>query len=316
MNTFATRPLFGLACSFALPLFAAVACSSSSSNDDVSADQAATDASSALCEALQKCAPLLVQITYGDVDACKSRSKVGFQPALSANGTSLTASQLESCAQDLGGATCEKLVGHDLPASCQTKPGTLTDGAACGTDQQCQNRLCRKDATAACGTCSKLGAAGDACTANEECDYGLGCTSGVCSAFVTAGNPCDTNHACNPTLVCKSGTCGTPGEAGEACEPPTSLASTCNLVEGLFCGANRICAQLQYAGPGEPCGLVDGRGVGCSGAGTCRTTGGLSGTCQAPAADGSACSATGPSCTSPARCVGNVCKIDDPTACK
>jgi len=309
--------LFRLACTLVLPLVAAVACSSSSSdsNEDVSADQAATNAANAICDALQKCSPLLVQISYGDVATCKTRSKLGLQPALTANGTSLTASSLASCAQDLANATCDQLTTRDLPESCRTKPGTLQDGAACGADQQCQNRLCRKQAGTACGACSKLGASGTDCKINEECEFGLGCAGGKCAPFKGAGEKCDATNRCKPTLTCQSGTCGTPAGVDATCSSP-GLESECDLAKGVACGVDKKCTQIQFVGPGQPCGLVEGKFVSCGGAGRCTAlTGG--GTCQAPAADGSACDdANGPLCVAPARCIGKVCKLDDPSTCK
>ncbi|WP_394832878.1 hypothetical protein LVJ94_40890 [Pendulispora rubella] len=309
--------LLGLACTLVLPLFAVAACSSSSdSNDGVSADQAATDAASAICDALQKCSPVVIQVAYGDVATCKTRQKLGVLPALSANGTSLTPSGLAACARDLQGASCDQVTSRNIPESCRTKPGKLADGAACGSDQQCQNRLCRKEVSSSCGVCSKLGAAGDTCRINEDCDFGLGCNNGKCRAFQATSQTCNADQRCNPTTACKSGTCGTPAEAGQDCTA-VGLESECYAAKGLACGLSNKCIQVQFVAPGQACGVVGGNFVSCAGGGRC-TAPTSQGTCAAPAADGSPCEddVDGPGCVAPARCIGKVCKLDDPAACK
>src|ERR1700691_1959085 len=83
-----------------------VACSSSGSSS-VSADQAATDVSSAFCNKYNSCAGFFITGTYGDIPTCQARFKLSVLPTLSANGTGATPAQYESCSTDLANATCE-----------------------------------------------------------------------------------------------------------------------------------------------------------------------------------------------------------------
>lgn len=293
-----------------------LACSSSSGGgSSVSADQASTDVSKSFCTQFNSCAPLFVQVAYGTESSCETRFKLSVLPTLSANGTGATPAQYESCATDIAKATCDDLLTRNYPASCQTAAGTLADGAACGDDAQCKDKLCRKGAGQTCGACSSLGAAGGACTGDSDCAYGLNCTNSVCSAYAAAGAACDATHTCDPTLTCSNGTCATVAEAGGTC---AGLGQGgCDNLKGLYCTAAKVCAQAGIANAGQPCGLVSNVYTVCGAAGYCKTaTGSTTGTCEAAAADGAACdTVNGPQCTSPAICTSGVCKISDPSTC-
>jgi hypothetical protein len=100
-----------------------------------------------------------------------------------------------------------------------------------------------------------------------------------------------------------------------ACDP---VVKDCDAAKGLYCDpTTRVCALATFAAAGAPCGYVNGAFVGCAAAGHCKlATASLMGTCLAAAADGAACDITnGPECTSPAQCIGSVCKLPNPAAC-
>jgi len=282
----------------------------------VSADQAASDVSKALCARYEACAPLFVQVTYGDTATCEARFKLSVTPTLTATGTGATPGQYESCSADLAAATCDQLLSRNLPQSCQTVAGTITDGTACGVDSQCTNKLCRKGDSATCGVCSSLAAAGGACVVDGDCSPNLNCTNKVCTTYGAAGASCDVTHPCDVTLTCTGGKCATPAEAGGTC---AGLGQGgCDSLKGLFCNASSVCAQIATANAGQPCGLVNGVYTACSAGGFCKgSTGVTPGTCEATVADGAACDViNGPPCLSPAICTSGVCKITDPTSCK
>lgn len=273
--------------------------------------------SKAFCQKFSSCASAFVQSQYGDEATCEARFKLSVLPSLTATGTGATATQYESCAGDLGGTSCEDLLDRNLPKSCQTVAGTLADGSPCGVDAQCTNRLCRIANGQTCGVCSSLAAAGGACTADSQCDVGLKCSSGSCVAFGAAGASCNDTHPCKATLYCNdAGTCAAPGEAGAACTTVGLVG--CDLLAGLWCAPSKVCTKLDSAAAGKPCGLIDSNYTICTGGSTCRmATGQVSGTCEAPAADGAACDdAKGPTCLAPATCANGLCRIDDATACK
>ena len=284
----------------------------------VSADKACTDLAASLCTQIQNCAAPLISTGYGDVATCQARAKLGCMPTLMAPGTSATPDKLDKCATALSASTCDALYTRDPPTACLPDPGKLADGAACGDDAQCANKYCKKPANAVCGVCAAHATAGGACTVDTDCDVKLACGNNVCVAYGALGGTCDAGHPCAPPNVCKSGTCAMPAEAGQACTPSLS-GGDCDETKGLFCNPSSVtagvCAVATFAGPGQPCGLVNGGVVGCSGGARCVRTGAM-GTCLAPAADGAACDSTnGPDCVAPAECVGGVCKLPDPASC-
>ena len=295
----------------------AIACSSSSGSS-VSNDQAAADVAKAFCQKFQSCAPLYIQVSYGDEATCETRFKLAVAPTLTANGTGATTGQYESCSSELANASCDDMLSRNFPQSCRTVAGSLGDGTACGVDAQCKGKLCRLADNSNCGACSTIGAGGAACTSDSECDYGLTCANKVCVQYGAAGASCDTTHPCKPTLACNNGTCATPGEAGAAC--PMLGGGGCDTLKGLYCNASKVCASVATGNAGQACGydVSAATYTVCTASGTCKlNTGSTAGTCMAPAADGAACDTTnGPSCTPPATCSGGVCKIADPSTCK
>lgn len=300
----------------ALSVFCLVASSCSSSS--VNADQACSDFSAAYCKRINDCAPFYVQLAYSDAPGCTTRLKLACAPALNAPGTGTTPGIAEACSGALSSASCDDLLGRNLPDACKTKGGSLSNGVACGDNAQCQGTICNRAKNQTCGVCSARVAAGGTCVRDDDCDYGEMCskTANVCVKFGNVSDNCDADHPCKPTLVCKSGSCATPLGAGAACAG-NLLANDCDFGRGLVCN-QKVCTQIQLAGGGQPCGLINGGVTLCSSNGFCRippaTT---SGTCVAAAADGAACdTATGPNCLEPAQCVNGACKLSDPASCK
>jgi hypothetical protein len=308
-----------------LSLFVAVpivliACSDDSSSSSVTPEQGCDQFATAICEKYDQCAPLFVQLGFGTSARCVDRFKINCPAAFSANGTSTTPAKASQCAADLKNVSCEDALGRILPASCRTEPGALADGMACADNAQCKGKLCRLGQASTCGACSTIGAAGTACDRDEDCEYGLGCAVGKCVGYAKAGETCDGKATpCLGTLACAGGKCAVPLEAGVACTPAAKDGENpCNGLKGLFCHPiNKVCAQVKLAAAGEACGYVDNTFVGCT-SGECKGADGAKpGTCQAHAADGATCTAGAqPTCELPARCVGGVCKITDPAACK
>jgi hypothetical protein len=296
----------------------------SGSTASVSADQACTDAANALCAKLNMCSALFVQIVFGDVSTCVSRSHAPCASGLSAHGTGASPSTLEACAQAIPGASCTDVLSHNTPAACKPLMGQLANGTACGDSSQCQSGYCNQGTgigqKSTCGVCGTQAAAGGACKVDDDCPYGAKCnTAQVCVTLGAAGATCDGTHPCQGTLACKGGTCATPDAAGQACTVDAS-GQSCDTNQGQFCNlTNKVCQMIGTAGPGQPCGFVSGGLVACTGAGLCKTssTPGTSGTCLAPAADGASCDPLmGPSCLPPALCTGGKCTLADPSSCK
>lgn len=298
-----------------------VACSSD--DDDaasVSPEEACDSAATALCDKIKECAPFLSTIGFSDPAQCVAQFKQKCASGFTAPGTSATPAKLATCAADARAATCEAILGRELPESCRTVPGALADGAVCGHDAQCKGKLCRpSNAGNNCGVCSALAAAGGACERDEDCDHALKCETNTkrCVAFGKAGNACGANQPCLPNLGCNNGVCAAPLAAGAPCVPKAG-ENPCDQAKGEWCHATRkVCSPVLTAGPGGACGISEDL-TACTGGGHCRTEPGkFTGACVAPAADGATCDDTsGPKCLVPARCSGGVCTIFDPATCK
>jgi hypothetical protein len=315
---------------------AVAACSGATTGSSgPSASQAASDAATALCTRINACAPLFLQIAYGDMPTCNTRLTANLTEALSASGTGWTPSAVDACAKAIPGASCDDALAHNLPAVCHPPAGQLAIGAACGDNGQCSSGYCNLSSNGKCGSCAAgLGAAGAPCFRDDDCQFGIVCqgmaitatppTAGKCTALAKSGESCDSNKPCLKTLACSAatgGVCGPTVAAGATCSQTADFFGTCGDVSGNYCSAttNGTCTSLDAAAAGQPCGLLaTGKYATCSGSGVCNTMGGkMMGTCVAPAADFGSCNAKdGPGCLSPATCINSVCVLSSPDTCK
>jgi len=289
------------------------ACSGTTAS--VSLGQAAGDVATAVCNKLNSCAALVVNADYGDVATCITRETLAYKNTLSAPSTGWSPASLDACAQAVPGASCVDLLGHNLPAACQTPAGHLAAGAACADNAQCQSAYCNI-ASGSCGACSAAPTAGGACTGDAQCPQGEICSSvGACVTPAAAGSTCSSTQPCQATLVCKNGACTESDAAGASCTLITGTFGSCNDLANLFCNGS-VCTSLTFAAAGQACGAmltglaVTGFAV-CSASGQC-----VDSVCHAFAADGAACSATGAKCMPPASCQNGVCTMPDSTSCQ
>jgi hypothetical protein len=300
------------------------ACSSGARGSNASraaSDQACAAWATQYCDRLDFCAPLSVEVAYGDVARCIDRNRPLCTSALEANGTGSGPASLEACARAYDAASCDDVVVGRAPASCKST-GTLPQGAPCGDDSQCAGAgsYCHTSAAQACGTCATLGAAEAPCESDKDCEYGLVCYF-TCMPPVTLGAECDgMTRQCPQTLVCYDYVCVAPAPVGAGCKP---RADACDRDHGLFCDPHaRVCARYAVADVGAPCGA----GTICKGS-SCESMNGPTmgdpgladpaSTCAAYARDGAKCDATsGPSCTPPAGCVRDVCQMPEPSTCR
>jgi hypothetical protein len=247
-----------------------------------------------------------------------ARFTINCASSFTAYGTSATPERASRCATDAKSASCEDILGRTPPESCRTTAGTLADGAVCGHDAQCKNKLCRVASGSSCGACSSLGETGGTCARAEDCAYGLTCVDKACVGYAKAGSTCTAKQPCLPTLACVNGTCAAPLAAGAACTFEAGQ-NPCDAVKGFYCHPkDKVCAAIGAAPAGGRCELSLDRITTCTGAAECKIpAGSTTGPCVAPAADGAACNeATGPKCLAPARCTNGVCTITDPATCR
>jgi len=280
----------------------------------------ACDTFTAYCEKINQCAPLLVKIGYGAVDECNARFKLSCVDATGAPGSGLTAATISACSTALSGASCSDVLYRKVTA-CNIA-GTRANGMACGNNFQCTTGYCAQS-DQACGVCSALVGAGNACMVDDDCEAGLVCNSAnVCVLPGSAGGNCTDTQPCAYGLYClvndtgtNTGSCATVAETpGTTCNP--TLAASCDILKGIYCdGSVSKCANLGFASPGDPCGLVGSKYTVCSmGECTYATAAATQGVCGALGADGAACGAT-TTCESPARCVNGHCALPSSSAC-
>lgn len=285
----------------------------------VTPTQACTDFATAVCGRLQACAPFGVQVIYGDQATCVQRTALACSPSLGASGSQITAAQMDACAQAIGAETCDQAFNNAQPAACNV-PGTLANGAACGSDAQCQSGHCEITTFGTvCGTCAQRAAAGGSCGVDADCAAGLVCApsssgmGGTCAIPGASGASCSPTQPCLRTLTCLNGKCQTPLAAGTTC----TSATDCNGGQGLYCDPqSKTCKQEQTATAGQPCLDVNGTLTVCTASAACIAMDrGLEGTCHATAMDGNPCG-PGIDCVPPAICSKDAkCVLPDPSSC-
>lgn len=164
-------------------------------------------------------------------------------------GSGFTTAFLEGCATATRGAACRISI---LPA-CDPV-GTLADGAACVSDEQCKSTVCKRMlSTDACGTCATFAPLGSACTKDSECAVDAYCdrTTMKCAARVISGvgGPCDNSKGqrCDESGYCDdANVCRPRAQVGESC-----LSAQC--AGDLRCDSTRKCVAVKTVGEGEAC---------------------------------------------------------------
>jgi hypothetical protein len=256
------------------------------------ATKACNDSAAAFCAQLQSCAPFALQAEFGDSATCATRFALGCLQTLAFPGTSANATNLETCASAIPAVSCSDFVVGNLGNACNTKAGTLANGANCGDDAQCTSTFCARAPDSQCGVCSPVSTAGGACV-NQACSTGFACPTG--------GSKCQVPVA---------------GQIGDSCQSQ----SDCDLAHAVGCNTNNNkCLKLEIATSGGSCGadsVTPTMFTICPANGTCDAL--LNGNCHSAAADGAACStsSSGPTCLSPAKCVGSICTLPDATKCQ
>jgi hypothetical protein len=311
----------------AIALQACSSCSTGSQDAHKASDlhaisplQACAAFAKAECAQVSACTPFTLALTYGDDATCEQRAALACAPALGVVGSTLTASQIDQCAQAIAAESCEQFLDNDQPSAC-TYTGSLGPGATCGTDSQCQSGYCRLGLPGACGACATRAQAGQpgvdggrpACLTDADCVATLVCAMGTCVAPAPAGVACGLAQPCQRTLACVNGKCAPPVTLGGVCTLPTD----CDGAHGAACNTNtHTCVALGMARSGDPCGVINGLLTDCVGGATCSGVNAtLQGTCHPPAADNAPC---GPDigCMAPAACTsGARCTLPSPTNC-
>jgi hypothetical protein len=284
--------------------------------------QACVDFANAECMQLQTCTPFALTLGYGDETTCAQRAMLACMPALGAYGSTLTATQVDQCAQAVAAETCVQFLDNDQPSAC-TYLGSLSSGATCGTDSQCQTGYCRLGLNSTCGACATRAQAGQvgpdggapACATDADCAATLLCNgSGVCTAPTALAGTCSAQQPCQRNLACIGGKCATPVPVGGACTAITD----CDGAHGAACNTNtKMCIAVGTATTNQACGIVSGGLTDCTASGVCSNLSAMGqGTCHQPAPDNSPCG-PGIGCLAPALCTSSLrCTLPNPASCQ
>lgn len=125
---------------------------------------------------------------------------------------------------------------------CGTCEPAAATGEACGPDLRCQPwDVCLDE------VCQRRPVGGEPCDGSVPCRLGTSCVDGTCAGdtWVGPGEACGADQTCQYKSVCGGGSCVATGLAGDACGATAPCASG-------WCGADQGChAFLQT---GDPCG--------------------------------------------------------------
>jgi len=242
----------------------------------------------ALCARGEACAPFATSLVFGTRVVCEERLQLDCL-ARFAPGSSATPADTMACADSLASQSCAAFARGDLGSACTPRPGSLTTGATCLDDRQCDSAFCARAPDAACGACAPPTAPGSPCV-RGSCSAGAVCPKGTSTCVTPA-----------------------PGPIGAVC----TVSEQCDVGNGVACNPlTQRCIRLALPSTGA-CGLDVATSTynACSASASCTPL--LAGKCVAAAADGAACSTAeaGPPCLPPARCVGGRCSLPDPSAC-
>ena len=294
----------------------------------ISAEQACSDYSKALCAKLDQCRVNGTAITYQNAGTCVAEQTTSCLNAQASPGDGNTPSGTEACAVALPTATCDDYLQNNL-TMCPQHTGAVATGGGCVYSSQCQTGFCAVTSGVACGTCAPPPAPGDECV-DQGCGRDLACTSQkLCEPYVATGSACDkVTQICEPSNVCviasgaTTGTCQPLVTApGAPCDPKHETGPSCSTNAGVYCSStSKTCVAVGYVQPGAACG-VQSSGAGynlCTNASAC-----FSATCVAQANPGEACDLSlGPSCFAGSRCItdgistAGTCTVIDSATCQ
>ncbi len=220
----------------------------------------------AICAQLAQCNPIDLQSLFGSTDACVASLTPECAWTYSVPGASVTPAWVEACAGAIGQQSCAEAAAK-TPAACQPPPGTLANGQACASDQQCAGGECNLIAPAtatnvACGLCADAPTFAG-CRVSSDCPGDQRCTGafdfpdggvqeGTCIEPLGLGASC-SGPVCQAGLACnldssQNMVCAPLATEGQACNSPTTAGCPPDLV----C-AKGTCEKPQYVALGGVC---------------------------------------------------------------
>jgi hypothetical protein len=271
----------------------------------------------AYCERYEACVPQRGLVnTFGDQTFCRARREIVCRQDLLTPGRTESPERRTACAAAISAQDCRGFYFGRPLAACDFPPGALARGAPCFRGSQCGAGLsCEIPTDEACGTCEPMHEPGGDCSFwTGGCPQGMGCYADQCLAPLKLGEACKrTAAACLGGLTCAAQGCA---EANGAVGADCSRGDVCDVMKGLYCDitVGRCAANPAPVAAGQPCGVVDAKGVRslCAEGVTCfaPASAPTRRTCIPKVAAGQPCNLlTGILCVSPAECVRNQCIV-------
>ena len=219
-------------------------------------------AADAYCKLYERCLGPLFSLFLNGED-CRTLTERRFQnselgtlqDAIDAGSVKYRADKVSACLSEISGRSCDELTQRGFDACEQALEGTVASGGDCKADYECQGKDSFCEFSAACpGKCAARKAAGESCTADDDCTNGLMCADdGTCTKPVGLGAACGQGVApdCEPRYACLGGD-ATTQTAGTCTDPATVLSGkegdTCDIQATDLCDAGLTCAATS-AGP-------------------------------------------------------------------
>jgi hypothetical protein len=267
---------------------------------DAPSTRPCADYAASYCQRFRTCSSAQADILFGD--RCVERIQLECELVELPEVTWPT----RACVDSFAAQACDQMLRGSYAEACRS-PGTLADGATCGSLFQCQSRRCAQLQGAACPSCVPRSQLGEPCSSALSCLDDLVCNDKkVCATPRAGGEPCDPSNPCLSPLLCQAGVCAAPGGVGAPC----TGGDDCDSIHGVGCNPTvGKCVPFTVAGTCHT--MSDGRFETCRALGTCSM-----GACVAAAADGQPCSDTlGPRCLPPATCKAGRCTLPSPVSC-
>jgi hypothetical protein len=209
----------------------------------------------AVCTAYQNClGPILPLFLNGSdcVDLTTQRLENGtfglIPQKITAGTVKYDGTKAQACLNVISKLTCDGLLTRDQPECLAAIDGTVALGGDCDLNEECKGSAICQSRTGTCpGQCVARFSAGQACSADGDCDDGLQCSSEtkLCVKPAAAGENCEYGSPpCGPGLLClgKDDSKKTPGVCRNATDAMSSPAGTaCDPVAGILCTPGVSC---------------------------------------------------------------------------
>jgi hypothetical protein len=228
---------------------------SSDSAGSIAFEELPAKYAAAACTAYQNCFGPILSLFLNGADCASSISQrlengtFGLIPQKITAGTiRYDGNKAQACLDAVSKLSCDGLLTRDQPECLAALDGLVAQGGDCDLNEECAgSALCRSSTGTCPGKCVALLSAGQACTADGDCDNGLQCygTTRLCVRPAAIGEACEYGSPpCGPGLLClgKDDTNKTPGTCRNVTEAFSAAeGGVCDVVAGTLCHSGVSC---------------------------------------------------------------------------